>query len=65
MKKGYDRFSNGFSTKLSADYKYYSKKGKFQASAGINYTMAYTKINRSYDFEINSIILAKGNGINY
>ena len=50
MKKGYDRFTNGFSTKLSADYKYYSKKGKFQANAGINYTMAYTKINRSYDF---------------
>ena len=50
MKKGYDRFSNGFSAKFFADYKYYSKKGKFQASAGINYTMAYTKINRIYDF---------------
>ncbi len=50
MKKGYDRFSNGFSTKISTDYKYYSKKGKFQASAGINYIMAFTKIIRRYDF---------------
>jgi hypothetical protein len=50
MKRGYDRFSNGFSTKLSADYKYYHKKGKFQISSGVNYTMAYTKIQRTYDF---------------
>ena len=50
MKKGYDRFTNGISTKLSADYKYYSKKGMFHMSAGINYTMAYTKIQRTYDF---------------
>jgi len=50
MKKGYDRFSNGFSTKFSADYKYYHKKGKFQISSGVNYTMAYTKIQRAYDF---------------
>ena len=25
MKKGYDRFSNGLSTKFSIDYKYYNK----------------------------------------
>ena len=50
MKKGYDRFSNGFSTKFSTDYKYYHKKGKFQISSGVNYTMAYTKIQRAYDF---------------
>tara|TARA_Y100000385_G_scaffold273707_1_gene315891 strand:+ start:594 stop:1325 length:732 start_codon:yes stop_codon:yes gene_type:complete len=50
MKKGYDRFSNGISTKFSADYKYYHKKGKFQISSGVNYTMAYTKIQRAYDF---------------
>ena len=50
MKKGYDRFSNGFSTKFSADYKYYHKKGKFQISSGVNYTMAYTKIQRAYNF---------------
>ena len=53
MKKGYDRFTNGISGKLSADYKYYSKKGKFQISAGINYTMAYTKIQRAYNFAEN------------
>jgi hypothetical protein len=53
MKKGYDRFSNGFSTKLSIDYKYYHKKGRFQISSGLNYTMAYTKIQRTYDFSNN------------
>lgn len=53
MKKGYDSFSNGFSTKLSIDYKYYNKKGRFQISSGINYTMAYTKRQRIYDFANN------------
>ena len=50
MKKGYDRFSNGFSTKFSLDYKYYHQKGRFQISSGFNYTMAYTKKQREYDF---------------
>jgi len=54
MKKGYDRFTNGISGKLSIDYKYYSKKGKFQISVGINYTTAYTKIQRAYNFAENS-----------
>lgn len=53
MKKGYDRFSNGISTKLSADYKYYSKNGKFQMSSGITLTMGHTKIQRTYDFAKN------------
>ena len=53
MKKGYDRFSNGLSTKISIDYKYYHKKGKIQISSGINYIMAYTKNIRLYDFANN------------
>ena len=53
MKKGYDRFSNGFSTKSSIDYKYYDKNGKFQISLGTNYTIAHTKIQRTYDFANN------------
>jgi hypothetical protein len=53
MKKGYDRFANGFSTKLSVDYKYYHKKGKLQISSGFNYTIAYTKNQRAYDFANN------------
>jgi hypothetical protein len=53
MKKGYDRFSNGFSTKLSVEYKYYHTKGRFQISSGFNYTMAYTKNLRAYDFAEN------------
>ena len=53
MKQGYDRLSDGFSTKLSIDYKYYHKKGRLQISSGINYTMAYTKIKRTYNFAEN------------
>ena len=53
MKKGYDRFSNGFSTRFSIDYKYYHKNERFQISSGVNYTMAYTKNIREYDFANN------------
>ena len=50
MKKGYDNFSNGISTKFNLDYKYYHKKGRFQISSGLNYTIAYTKNQRPYNF---------------
>ena len=53
MKEGYDRLSSGFSMKSSIDYKYYHEKGRLQISAGINYTIAYTKNQRSYDFAKN------------
>tara|TARA_B100001540_G_C15791799_1_gene635787 strand:- start:638 stop:1369 length:732 start_codon:yes stop_codon:yes gene_type:complete len=53
MKKGYDRFSNGYSTKFSVDYKYYHKNGRLQISSGLNYTMAYTKNLRAYNFARN------------
>ena len=53
MKKGYDRFSNGLSTKTSLDYKYFSKSGRLQIGAGINYTVAYTKNQRVYNFAAN------------
>ena len=53
MKSGYDRFSNGFSTRFSIDYKYYHKNEKFQISTGFNYTMAYTKNIREYYFAKN------------
>ena len=61
MKKGYDRFSNGFSTKSSLDYKYYHKKGRFQLSCGLNYTMAYTKNQRSYNFADNEYYSSERN----
>lgn len=53
MKKGYDRFSNGISTKSSIDYKYYHHKGRVQMSIGFNYTFSYTKNQRIYDFQNN------------
>lgn len=61
MKKGYDRFSNGISTKSALDYKYYSKNGKFQISIGINYTIAQTKNRRDYDFANNEFYSKKNN----
>lgn len=59
MKQGYDRFSSGFSTKLSIDYRYYHKKGRFQISSGLNYTMAYSRNQRAYDFANNSYYSSK------
>jgi len=50
-KKGYDRLTNGISTKWEASYKYYSKNGKFQMFAGVNMTVAYTKNRRPYLFD--------------
>ena len=50
-KKGYDQFTSGISSKISAEYKYYSKRNKnLQFSFGINYTTAYTQIKRPYIF---------------
>ena len=53
MKKGYDRLTNGISSKFSIDYKYYSKNGRFQLVSGIHYTIANTKHQRAYDFANN------------
>lgn len=61
MKKGYDRFSNGFSTKFCFEYRYYHRKGKFQISSGFNYIMAYTKNQRVYDFANNEYYQNKRN----
>ena len=53
MKAGYDRLTSGLSSKSSIDYKYYHKKGRFQMGIGINYTVAYTKNQRTYNFANN------------
>ena len=50
-KKGYDRLTNGVSTKWEASYKYYSKNGKFQMYGGVNMTIAYTQNRRTYLFD--------------
>jgi len=50
-KKGYDRLTNGISTKYEASYKFYSPKERFQIYAGINITIAYTKNKRPYLFD--------------
>ena len=50
-KKGYDRLTNGISSKWEATYRYYNKGGKFQMYAGVNITLAYTAIQREYLFD--------------
>ena len=50
-KKGYDRLTNGISTKWNASYKFYSPNGKFQMYAGVNMIIAYTKNKRPYLFD--------------
>ena len=50
-KKGYDRLTNGISTKWEASYKFYSPNGNFQIYAGLNMTIAYTKNKRPYLFD--------------
>ena len=48
-KKGYDLLTDGISSKLSIDYKYFSRQG-FQFSIGVNYILARTKNQRTYSF---------------
>ncbi len=50
-KKGYDRLTNGISTKWETTYKYYMPNGKFQMYTGMNITLAYTKNRRPYLFD--------------
>ena len=50
-KKGYDRLTNGLSTKWEANYKYYSPDGNFQIYTGMNITLAYTENKRPYLFD--------------
>ena len=40
-KKGYDRLTNGISTKWEASYKYYSPNGKFQMYAGMPFQLFF------------------------
>ncbi len=61
MKKGYDKYSSGFSTKFSIDYNYYHKKGKLQINAGVNYIMALMQNQRTYDFANNTRYSKKRN----
>lgn len=50
-KKGYDRYTNGLSTKTSISYIYISKKGNFQFSLGCEMIYALTKNRRGYLFD--------------
>ena len=49
-KKGYDQLTNGLSTQLVIDYMMLEDEKRFKLFAGIDYTLAFTKNRRAYDF---------------
>lgn len=49
-KKGYDQLTNGLSTQLVIDYMILEEEKRFKLFAGIDYTLAFTKNRRVYDF---------------
>ena len=65
MKKGYDRLTNGISSKFSIDYKYYSKNGRFQLVSAHYYTIAILKIKRLMILQIICSIQKLKDGINF
>jgi hypothetical protein len=58
-KKGYDQLTNGLSIQFVLDYILIEDKNRFKMFAGIDYTIAYTKNRRPYDFN-NMISLDEG-----
>jgi len=48
--KGYDKFTNGISTKLCVDYMYFSKRNSVKFNIGVEFINAFTKNRRAYDF---------------
>ena len=60
-KKGYDRLTNGLSTKWEVSYKYYSQNGRFQMNTAINMVVAYTKNRRPYLFDQEEYVSDKMN----
>ena len=50
--KGYDKFTNGISSKLCVNYKYFDKKSSINLYVGLEYINAFTKNRRTYDFEL-------------
>mgnify|MGYP001563148018 FL=1 len=54
-KKGYDQLTNGLSTHYNIDYMIIDDKNKFKIFTGINYTLAFTKNRRTYDFSTTNI----------
>lgn len=48
--KGYDKFTNGVSSKICVSYKYFSKHNSLQYHVGAEFINAFTKNRRSYNF---------------
>ena len=54
-KKGYDQLTNGLSTHYNIDYMIIDDKNKFKIFTGINYSLAFTKNRRTYDFSTSNV----------
>ena len=50
-KKGYDRFSGGFSMKWNANYMHFSKKNNIKFFIGLELIKGWTKNLRAYNFD--------------
>ena len=53
-KQGYDQLTNGLSTHYNIDYMLIDEKNKFKIFTGINYSLAFTKNRRAYNFSTSS-----------
>ncbi|MAO71947.1 MAG: hypothetical protein CMD02_05505 [Flavobacteriales bacterium] len=47
---GYDKFTNGLSTKICIDYMYFDKKNSIKYHIGTEFINAFTTIKRRYNF---------------
>ena len=47
---GYDKFTNGLSTKICIDYMYFDKKNSVKFHIGTEFINAFTTIKRKYNF---------------
>ena len=53
-KQGYDQLANGFNTIFSIDYIYYKQNNRLKIFTGIDYSLAFTKDRRVYNFTTQS-----------
>ena len=60
-KKGYDQLTGGISSKLTLDYKYYSRKNNIQFTVGVNYILGVTMKLRPYTLNTMSYTSNKKN----
>ena len=53
-KQGYDQLANGFNTNFSIDYIYYKQNNRLKIFTRVDYSLAFTKDRRAYNFTTQS-----------